>query len=213
MKTDALIERLAGDTKPVRRNAASVRIALAATLGSIVALAMIVAVLGLREDWTMATMDPVFWIKLGYTGGVALIALGAAAALARPEAGPPRMLWALLLPFGIIAALAGAELLATPRGDWMPMVMGGSARTCSPAILLFGVPVFAALVLAFRTLAPTRLQLTGATLGLAAGALSGVVYCLHCPEDAMSFVTVWYSAGMLVSAAIGALLGRLVLRW
>jgi hypothetical protein len=95
----------------------------------------------------------------------------------------------------------------------MPLVMGGSARLCSPYILLFAAPVFAALVLAFRTLAPTRLRWTGATLGLASGALAGVLYCLHCPESAMSFVTVWYSAGMLLPAAIGALIGPLLLRW
>lgn len=213
MKTDLLIDRLAGDTMPVRRNAAAQRILMAAVAGSIAALAMIVALLGLRADWQAAAMEPVLWLKLGYTGGVAVIALVSALVLARPEAAPPRTLWMLLLPFGIVVTLAAAELIATPRFEWRPMIMGGSARTCSPLILLFSVPVFVALVLAFRTLAPTRLRWTGATLGLAAGALAGVVYCLHCPETAMSFITVWYSAGMLLSAAFGALVGPLVLRW
>jgi hypothetical protein len=213
MKTDALIDRLASQTAPVRRNAAALRILAAAVAGSIVALAMIVALLGLRDDWHMATMEPVFWIKLLYTGGVALIALASAAVLARPEASPPRTLWMLLLPFGIVAALAAAELVATPREHWMPLIMGSRSRYCSPHILLFSLPVFAALVLAFRTLAPTRLRWTGATLGLAAGALAGVIYCLHCPEGAMTFITVWFSVGMLMPALLGALIGPLVLRW
>jgi hypothetical protein len=213
MKTDALIDRLASGTVPVRRNAAALRILAAAVAGSIVALAMIVGLLGLRHDWNMATMEPVFWVKLLYTGGVALIALASAAVLARPEASPPRTLWMLLLPFGIVAMLAAAELIATPREHWMPLITGSRSRYCSPDILLFSLPVFAALVLAFRTLAPTRLRWTGATLGLAAGALAGVIYCLHCPEDGMTFITVWYSVGMLLPALLGALIGPLVLRW
>ena len=46
-----------------------------------------------------------------------------------------------------------------------------------------------------------------------AGAMSGLVYSLHCPETAYAFLAVWYVAGMAVMAGVGALLGSRLLRW
>jgi len=57
------------------------------------------------------------------------------------------------------------------------------------------------------------LRLTGAAAGLAAGASAATLYGLHCPEVSALFVLIWYSLGMLVAAAIGALAGPRVLRW
>jgi hypothetical protein len=64
-----------------------------------------------------------------------------------------------------------------------------------------------------RSLAPIRMPLAGAAAGLLAGALGATVYTLHCPEMAAPFIGIWYVLGMLVPAAVGAALGRLVLRW
>lgn len=64
-----------------------------------------------------------------------------------------------------------------------------------------------------RARAPTRLRLAGAAAGLAAGAVGAPVYCLHCPELSAVFVGFWYLLGMLIPAALGALLGPRVLAW
>ncbi|MFY8018220.1 MAG: NrsF family protein, partial [Inhella sp.] len=38
-------------------------------------------------------------------------------------------------------------------------------------------------------------------------------YALACTELAVSFVAAWYTVGMLMTGALGALLGPRVLRW
>ena len=40
-----------------------------------------------------------------------------------------------------------------------------------------------------------------------------LVMHLHCPEMAAPFVAVWYLLGMLIPAAVGALIGKRLLRW
>jgi hypothetical protein len=69
------------------------------------------------------------------------------------------------------------------------------------------------LLAAVHSLAPTRLRLAGAGVGLLAGALGALVYTVHCPEFAAPFLAVWYVLGMLIPAAVGALIGPYVLRW
>jgi hypothetical protein len=62
-------------------------------------------------------------------------------------------------------------------------------------------------------MAPTRLGLAGAAAGLFAGGVGATVYGLYCEETAAAFVVVWYSLGMLACAALGAVVGRRLLRW
>ena len=62
-------------------------------------------------------------------------------------------------------------------------------------------------------MAPTRPALTGAISGLAAGALAAMLYSLHCTENSFAFFALWYSAGMGLTAILGAGLGARFLRW
>jgi hypothetical protein len=64
-----------------------------------------------------------------------------------------------------------------------------------------------------RGLAPTRLRLAGAGVGLLAGAAGAFVYAFHCPELAAPFLGMWYLLGMAIPTALGALLGPRALRW
>jgi hypothetical protein len=48
---------------------------------------------------------------------------------------------------------------------------------------------------------------------LLAGAIGAIGYSLHCPEAAIAFVAIWYTAGIVLAGALGAALGPLVLRW
>jgi len=93
------------------------------------------------------------------------------------------------------------------------LLLGGSARVCPLSIAVISSPLFAALMWTLRGLAPTRLRLTGAVAGAAAGALGALVYTLHCPELAAPFLAVWYVCGILIPMSIGASLGPRLLRW
>ena len=154
-----------------------------------------------------------FWMKLAYTATFGAIAILAVERLSRPSASlGARLVW-LTVPGLVIAVAAAARLMSSPPDSARDLIMGHSWRLCPWCIALTATPVFAALIWALRGLAPTRLRLTGALAGLAAGGLGAAVYSLHCPEAAAPFVAVWYSLGMVIPMAVGALLGPRLLRW
>ena len=64
-----------------------------------------------------------------------------------------------------------------------------------------------------RRFAPTRPTAAGLAVGLAGGGLGATVYGLHCQESTAAFLATWYVLGMAAVGAIGALLGRRLLRW
>lgn len=213
MRTEDLVSSLADNVRPVRRGAVPRRIWLGIAGGGAVTLAMIVPWLGLRPDLSEAMIGLPFWIKWGYTISLAVLAVLSVIDLARPEARRPRWLWWLGAPVAMLAVLALMQLAATPAGDWTALWQGQSWRVCTIKVTMLSLPIFAGLMLAFRSFAPTRLRLTGAVAGLAAGACAGTLYGLHCPEVSALFILVWYSLGILAAAAIGALLGPKLLRW
>lgn len=90
---------------------------------------------------------------------------------------------------------------------------GRSWITCPWLVLALAAPRFIGLLRAFRSLAPTRLRAAGAMAGLAAGAWAATLYCLHCPEASAIFVLSWFSLGIALATALGAVLGPWVLRW
>jgi hypothetical protein len=92
-------------------------------------------------------------------------------------------------------------------------IMGQTALAC-----LVSVTVLSALPLAvglwlMRHGAPTRPALSGALLGLAAGAGVTAGYALHCPDDSPLFFVLWYGLAMCLPTGFGALLGHRFLRW
>ena len=213
MNTDQLVITLGSSVTLVRRGLIPRRIMWGVTAGGAVTLAMVVLQLGFRPDLVIAMHSFAFWMKWTYTLSLAVIAILATAHLARPEAQRPRWLWLLAVPIVALAAVAAGELIRTPTSGWAELWMGLSWRICSTRVATLSLPIFAGLVVAFRRLAPTRLRLTGAVVGLAAGAFGATLYCLHCPEVSAVFVLTWYTLGIAVAAAIGALLGPKLLRW
>ena len=213
MNIDQLVVSLGSSATPVRRGLIRRRLALGLMAGGAVTLAIVALRLGFRPDLAIAMHGFAFWMKWTYTLSLGVIAILATAHLARPEARRPRWLWLIAIPIAALAALAAGELIRTPLSGWPDLWMGLSWRMCSTRVAMLSLPIFAGLVLAFRRLAPTRLRLTGAVAGLAAGAFGATLYCLHCPEVSAVFVLTWYTLGIAVAAAIGALLGPQLLRW
>jgi len=80
-------------------------------------------------------------------------------------------------------------------------------------ILIIAAPLYGAVLWVMRRTAPTRLATAGAAAGLFAGAVAAVIYGLYCQETAAAFVVAWYSLGIAACAALGALIGRYLLRW
>ena len=211
--TDALIDSLTADVAPVRAHMVESRVLLGLALGGIVTALVVLYWLGMRPDFAHALYGSTIWMKWAYTLSLAAVALVGAMQLARPERQQLGWLWFALLPVILLAGLAMAQLATTPVAEWRTLWMGDSWRQCSMRVALLAVPIFGGLLWAFRKLAPTRLRLTGAMAGLAAGGFAATLYGFACPETSALFVLTWYSLGILVAMGVGALLGPRVLRW
>ncbi|HEX8009877.1 MAG TPA: DUF1109 domain-containing protein [Casimicrobiaceae bacterium] len=213
MKTDELVTLLATGAGAVESDAAARRYATALGWGAFGATLLMAIVLGVRPDIGAAARLPMFWIKLAFAASVAVGSLLAASRLSRPGARlgwVPGALAARVLALWLLAAWV---LLGAPAPERADLVMGRTWKYCLVSIPMLLVPALVAMWWAMKGLAPTRLALAGAAAGLLAGAIGALVFALYCPEMAAPFIGVWYVAGMLIPAAVGALLGPLVLRW
>lgn len=213
MKTEDLIQSLARDVSVVPHRALGGRIACGMLAGSAISLLLVATMLGFRPDLGSAMHGFSFWMKALYTASLGIGAVGLTARLARPDGAGPRWSWLLAVPILLLAGIGIAELAHTPSDDWLAMWLGNSWRSCPWLLLLLSIPIFAGLLWSFQRFAPTRLRMAGAAAGLAAGAWSATLYCLHCPEVSAIFVLTWYSLGIGLAAALGALLGPRLLRW
>lgn len=213
MRTEDLIASLARELRPVPRHVLGRRVALGMVLGGAVSLLLIPATIGFRHDLGAAVRAFPFWMKLAYAVALGIVALDGTMRLGRPDRESAGDLRLLALPVLLLAGIAIAELAHAPASEWPLLWLGSSWHSCPWVVLLLSLPILAGLCWAFRRLAPTRLRLAGAAAGLSAGAWSAALYCLHCPEASAMFVLTWYSLGIALAAALGALLGPILLRW
>jgi hypothetical protein len=91
--------------------------------------------------------------------------------------------------------------------------LGHSIPVCLPAINLMSLPILAGLIAALRRGAPVDPQKAGALAGLAAAGLATALYSTFCTEDSPLFYSVWYSVGIAITTALGAVAGSRWLRW
>ncbi|ALL14576.1 NrsF family protein [Caulobacter henricii] len=211
MRTDDLIDALAADAGPPPGAPPAGRFGLLAGLGALLALFGVLAWLKVRPDLMQVMHGSFFWLKAGYTGALGLAGFLAVERLARPTGSPRRGLLLgliVLIAFGL-AALVQAGLAEDP----MTLMRGGSWTRCSLNILVLGAPTTLLGLWVLRGLAPTRALEAGFATGALAGGVAATVYGLHCAESTFVFVGLWYSLGVLGCAALGAVIGRWVLRW
>lgn len=212
MKTNEFIEILAQDAAAVPRIDVGRRIAAALLWGGLATLAIIGLWLHVQSILLVARHEW-FWIKIGYAGLLTILGTSALRRLAVP--GTPMsnapVLAAVLI--AIIFASGITEVVTAPASTRLQLWLGQSWRVCSPLIFLLSLPIYASLIVALRTLAPTRLTASGATAGFTAGALAATLFGLHCPERSVAFLSTWYTLGISGATVFGALTGRTLLRW
>jgi hypothetical protein len=188
----------------------------AATLGGMLSAVAVTLTLfwfafGLRADLAEAIQRIPVQAKTVLPVALAILAVGLAFASARP--GRAVTLWPLAIP---VAFGAGMVVLRIAEGASSPLLMelvGKTAPACIASITLMSLlPLGAGLALARRA-APTRPELTGALLGVAAGAGIAAGYALHCSEDSPLFFMTWYSLAICIVTVIGGFAGGRLLRW
>ena len=212
MKTTDLIAALAAEAPAVRMAPVTRLVGLGVVVGAALALALLVAWLGMR-DLDQAIHTTAYWMKTLYTLAFASSGLWLVRRLARPGGAPGGAAVLAAGAFAVMVVLAGVELAQAGPEQWRALWMGHTMPLCSLRILALSTPVYLGIAVALRRLAPTRLAMTGAAAGLLAGGAGATVYGLYCDESAVTFVTAWYTVGMGLSAGLGALIGSRLLRW
>lgn len=211
--TDALIDSLVDDL-PVASPAAPLRALITATgIGAACSALILMAVFGPRPDMAAALHGLSFWAKLAFPLALALAGLMAADRLGRPGAPIGRGPLVGAFAIGAMVLLAVGELAMAPAGQLRALLLGHTLDHCTALVVLFSLPVLAGGMLAMRRMAPTRLRLAGAAVGILAGGTSAAVYAIACDETALPFVALWYGAGIALTGLIGALVGPRLLRW
>jgi hypothetical protein len=210
MRTDDLIRTLAADADPIATRPFAPRLLAAAVAGAALWLAILVWQFGMPAQSAHAGW---FWMKAAYSLLMAAAGLMATVRLARPGGRIGAVAWLAIATLAWLLMMAGHETMNAGPGQMAQLWMGQTWRICPVRILILAAPVFAGTLWALRSAAPTRLALTGAAAGLFAGAVGAAVYGLYCQETAAAFVVAWYSTGIVVCAALGAIAGRYLLRW
>jgi hypothetical protein len=211
MKTDDLIEMLARQAGPAPRQVLLRAFGPALCIGVLVSLALVFALKSPVPASFWLTSAP--WVKLVY--GLALSATGLwwMSRAARPAVPQAAARQSAVYVLGAMALCGLAAWVLAPAHERMSSLLGSDPLGCVRNVALAALPVAALLLWAMRRVAPTQLRAAGAAAGLAAGASGSVIYSLSCTETGVPFVAVWYTAGVLVVAGLGAWVAPRVLRW
>jgi hypothetical protein len=211
--TDTLIDRLAGDARPVRRIGSPLRRTLAWLVVATLVVAAITAHFGLRAHLFDAMSDGptlVEWIASVLTG---LLAAYAAFQVSVPGRSarwawlpvPALLLWLAGLGWGCLqdyARLGGAAFL-----------MEAGSSECAVAITLTSVPLGAALLWMVRHAGVVRPMPTALLAALAAAALSAAGVSLYHGGENAAMVLLWHLGAVAVLSLACLALGRPLFAW
>jgi len=213
MKTDDLVAVLSTNVEPINRGLVRRTISIAVAGGAVVALGLVFGVLGLRADLTTTRATIFMLLKIVFALAVIGVAMRYLLRLARPGAERGISPLAIVVPFAAIVLLGAISLGFAPSSHWDRMILGDEWLECLLSIPIIAILPFAVVIFAVRRAAPTNLVRTGAVAGLIAGGVSAVAYALHCTDDSLPFVAVWYGATIVLCTLAGAALGPRLLRW
>jgi hypothetical protein len=209
VNTDQLIERLVADVKPVRRLLAPTERAALWTALALVAVATGVVYFGVRHDIASVWSNAGLLARLVLLATTMWLSVVAAFRLSVPG-GETRAFarWWPLVLLGVLVAVSAGEVVAA----WLVGDPGSPLRswTCVRKVAFVGaVPAIVSIVLISRGFAvePRWTAMLGV---LAAGAAGALTSELACPIQAPVHIMLWHIAPVVVSTAVGALVGTLV---
>jgi hypothetical protein len=214
MRTNQLIELLSTNIEPTDHRRLRHGLGLAAALGAVAALCVALLSLGVRPDLHHPGVLGFLLLKVAFGAGIVVLAGWMLTKVARPGGEARIRAWVAAAPFLGVVLLAALSLASAPSAHWDHMLLGQMWLECLVSIPIIAVVPFAVLIWAVRRFAaPTDLVRTGALVGLAAGGISAMGYALHCMDDSVPFVALWYGGTIALCTLAGALLGPRLLRW
>lgn len=213
MKTDDLISVLCTNVEPADHRQIVLNIGMAVVAGAAAVVATVFLALGPRAELTnVGTFIPLL-LKIAFTIVILVPATIYLIRLARPGGERRTPIALVALPFIGVMLLAVLSLAFAPSSHWKGTILGDKWLECLVSIPLIAIVPFALIVWTVRRTAPTDLARTGAFVGLVAGCLSATGYSLHCVDDSVPFVALWYGGTIALCTVAGWTLGPKLLRW
>lgn len=213
MKTHELITVLSRNVEPVDRRQVMREMAAAVAIGTMVAIGIVLAYRGIRPDLDGLHVQGFLLLKLAFAVAVVISATFCLVKFARPGGEMSTRLTPTAWPFIGIAFLAATSFVFAPLWHLRTTVMGDRWLECLISIPLIAVLPFALVIWTLRRMAPTDLTRTGALAGLVAGGMGAIGYALHCTDDSLPFIALWYGSAIALCTLAGAVLGSRLLRW
>ena len=213
MKTDDLIAMLGTNVEPVDHGRVLRSVSAGVAVSVAAAVAAMLFIFGVRTDLMEVDALAFLLLKLVFTVGILVLASIYLLRLARPGGERRISITFMALPFVGIMLLAAISFAFAPISYWDDMIVGDRWLECLLSIPIIAIVPFTVMIWALRRAAPTDLVRAGALGGLVAGAVSATGYALHCMDDSLPFVALWYGGTIAVCTAAGALLGPRLLRW
>jgi hypothetical protein len=206
--TDDLIRSLASAAGT--RQSASLQAAFAVTGAASLACALLLvfSVFGIRQDFADMAVRMPFAFKVVYAGvlvmGASVVALYAATPGASATALYALSPAVILLACGVIFDPTGSPIMGRTSTAF---------AICVGHILFLSLPAMILTFVFMRKAAPTQPLFAGAVIGMLSASVGALAYTLACKNDGTAFVAIWYAVACAIMAAIGAVVGRRVLRW
>ncbi len=211
MRTASLIEALVADRaargRPLARGLVGALVA-----GAAVSLALFLVEFGVRADIAEAFVTWRFEVKLAMVFLALALAYSLCVSLSRPVMSG-RAAWRLAPLAALAVAAVAIELAMLPAAAWVARLVGSNAVVCLTTIPILAIAPLAAVLWFLRRGAPASPALAGAAAGLLAATAGASLYAFHCFDDSPLFVVTWYVLAALPVIALGAILGRRLLRW
>jgi len=212
MNTEELIDLLSTNIEPVDAQKVVRNLGVAITAGLVLALLTCIVTLGIRPDLDNPGVFGFLLVKIGFGSVVAFVGWHFLLKHARPGGENQSRIFLTAAPFAALMVLAGVNLISVPASHWGHLIMGEDWLGCLLSIPIIAVVPFAVITWAVRMAAPTNLH-TGALAGLVAGGISAAAYALHCPNDSVPFIALWYSGTIVLCTLLGAAFGPRLLHW
>jgi hypothetical protein len=213
MKTDDLVEMLSARVDAVNVRAVGRRIAMAVAAGTVLAVAAMLIGLGPRTGLSTVGAWVFLLLKIAFAAAIAGTAAIYLTKLSRPGGVLKHGTLVVILPFLVTVVLALVSLGSAPASHWNRMIAGDEWLECIVSIPIIATVPFALTMWAVRQAAPTDLRRAGAFAGLVAGGISAIAYALHCTDDSIPFIAVWYGGTIALCTLAGAITGPRLLRW
>jgi hypothetical protein len=206
--TDDLIHSLASTAGTQRSASLQAAFTITAAASLACALLVVFSVIGIRQDFADMAVRMPFAFKVVYSSALVIGASVVALYAATPGASPTALY--AMLPAVIFLACG---VMFDPTGFPIMGRTDTAVAICVGRILFLSLPAMILTFIFMRKAAPTQPLFAGAVIGMLSASVGALAYTIACRNDGTAFVAIWYTMTCAIMAAVGAIVGRRLLRW